>query len=155
MAVDYKAIYDKMDWDVVYTATQLGVAAASLTAMSKRGMVEVINGKPKKYRKVFSPLSKILEAVQGRTSDYFFLHKENNPIGMLCSDRNGKIYDCWGNEYDVSEIVMVEVDGKEIFVGRKKKVVQCEDCIHKGHCAAWVNQGGYENCESFKKDIVR
>ena len=120
MAVDYKVIYDKMDWDVVYTASQLGVAAASLTAMSKRGMVEVIDGKPKKYRKVFSPLSKILEAVQGRTSDYFFLHKEGNPIGMLCSDRNGKIYDCWGNEYDVSDVSMVEVDRKEIFVGREK-----------------------------------
>ena len=120
MAVDYKVIYDKMDWDVVYTASQLGVAAASLTAISKRCMVEVIDGKPKKYRKVFSPLSKILEAVQGRTSDYFFLHKEGNPIGMLCSDRNGKIYDCWGNEYDVSDVSMVEVDRKEIFVGRKK-----------------------------------
>ena len=87
MAVDYKVIYDKMDWDVVYTASQLGVAAASLTAMSKRGMVEVIDGKPKKYRKVFSPLSKILEAVQGRTSDYFFLHKEDCCGTERCSEK--------------------------------------------------------------------
>ena len=113
MAVDYEKIWNSMEYDKQYTAAQLGVAPASMTAMARRGFVKTIDTKPKQYVKILSVVPKILEIVKKENPTHFCLHKENAPYGMLCSLGNNKILDCYGNEYDTTNVVELEVNHKK------------------------------------------
>lgn len=110
---DYNSIWNSMEDDIAYTATELGVAAASLTAMSKRGLVEVIKGKPNRYKKKSSVLPKILSILSQEQPEFFTLYSDKNSIGMLCSLKKNQIVDCWGNPYSIDGIKFMTIKRKE------------------------------------------
>lgn len=93
------------------TAAQIGLAAATLSAMARRGLVEVIPGKPNKYRRIDSPILTILRLCEENKDDYgefFHLHRKGEKLFMLCSLKDNTILDCWGKPYDVSTVDKVE-----------------------------------------------
>ena len=98
------------------TAAQIGLAAATLSAMARRGLVEVIHGKPNKYRRIENPSIKIYQLLEENKSDFdefFMLRKKNARYGMLCSLKNGTIMDCWGKEYDLTDVNYLQIGKKE------------------------------------------
>ena len=52
MSIDYNKIYTLLPKDHDFTAKDVGIAAASLTAMIRRGLLEDLGGKPKHYRTI-------------------------------------------------------------------------------------------------------
>ena len=52
----YMSVWNTMEDDKWYTAKELGMAAASMTAMVRRGLVVDRAGKPKQYKKTVSTL---------------------------------------------------------------------------------------------------
>ena len=98
------------------TAAQIGLASATLSAMAHRGLVEVIPGKPNKYRRIESPVIKIYQLLEENKNDFeefFTLRKKDAPYGMLCSLKQGKIMDCWGKEYDLTDVNYAKIGKKE------------------------------------------
>lgn len=98
------------------TAAQIGLAAATLSAMARRGLVEVVPGKPNKYRRIENPAVKIyqlLEENKNNFEEFFTLRKKDAPYGMLCSLKQGKIMDCWGKEYDLTNVNYAKIGKKE------------------------------------------
>lgn len=111
MAVDYNKIYEQMNIGEWYTASQLGVAAASMTAMCNRGMVEKTATTPRKYRKIDNcKYSTIAATIASYGSEYFTAFKNGSPIGMLCSIKGNRIVDCWDKPYDVSDVEKIMVN---------------------------------------------
>lgn len=112
-----------MDWEKYNmipneykTAREIGLAAQTLGAMARRGLVEVLNTTPKKYRKIDNPAIKIYHLCEENRDDYetyFTLRKKDERIGMLCSFSNNTIVDCWGKPYDLTNINMVEFRNKK------------------------------------------
>lgn len=93
------------------TAREIGLAAATLGALARRGLVEVLDGSPKKYRKSSNPAVKIYmlcEENKDDYDDYFTLRKQGEILGMLCSISNNTIVDCWGKPYDLANVNRVE-----------------------------------------------
>ncbi len=102
--------YNKVP-DEFATAKEIGLAAATLGAMARRGLVEVQNTTPKKYRKNNSPAIKIYQLCEenkNKYDTYFTLRKKDQKLGMLCSIDNGTIVDCWGEPYDLEGICRIE-----------------------------------------------
>ena len=107
-----------MDWEkynkvpeTFKTAREIGIAAATLGAMARRGLIEVKDTSPKQYRKINNPAVKIYQLCEENSADYdtyFTLRKSNQPLGMLCSISNNTIVDCWGNPYDLTDVCKVE-----------------------------------------------
>lgn len=98
------------------TAAQIGLAAATLSAMARRGLVEVIPGKPNKYCRVDSPSVRVYQLInehKNEIKEFFTLRKKDAPYGMLCSLKQGKIMDCWGREYDLTDINYAKIGDKE------------------------------------------
>ena len=99
------------------TASQIGLAAATLSAMARRGLVEVIPGKPNKYRRINNPAVKIYQLCDiysDQYDTYFTLYKKDAPIGMLCSIVNNTIVDCWGKSYDLTDVIEISFRKKKI-----------------------------------------
>lgn len=112
--VDYIAIYNKMEAGKDYTAKDLGVAPASMTAMVRRDLVVVTKEtSPKTYRKNTDNNSAwIIGTVQNflpKDRDWFIIHIENEQYGMMCSLKNNIVIDCYGNPYDLSRAIAVEI----------------------------------------------
>jgi hypothetical protein len=115
-----------MDWEKYNlipeefkTAREIGLAAATLGAMARRGMVEVKNTTPKQYRKLNSNIMKIYylcEVYADQYDTYFGVYKENEKVGMLCSLSNGTVLDCEGNPYDLNNVVALRFGQKMINV---------------------------------------
>ena len=57
----YLSVWNTMEDDKWYTAKELGMAAASMSAMVRRGLVVYRAGKPKEYKKKTKTLDKIIE----------------------------------------------------------------------------------------------
>jgi hypothetical protein len=98
------------------TASTIGLAAATLTAMARRGLVEVLSGKPNKYRRIDNPSIKIyqlLEEHKDEFDEFFTLRKKDAALGMLCWLKNGEVVDCWGDKYDLSDVVVLELGKKK------------------------------------------
>lgn len=98
------------------TAAQIGIASATLSAMARRGLVEVISGKPNKYRRIDSPsvrVYQLLDEHKDELGEFFTLRKKDAPYGMLCSLKQGKIMDCWGKEYDLTDVNYLRIGKKE------------------------------------------
>ena len=98
------------------TASTIGLAAATLGAMARRGLVEVLDTKPKQYRRVDSPSVRVYQLInehKNEIKEFFTLRKKDAPYGMLCSLKQGKIMDCWGEEYDLTDINCAKIGGKE------------------------------------------
>ena len=119
-----------MDWEKYNkvptefaTAREIGLAAATLGAFARRGMVEVLNGTPKKYKKIVNPAIKIYQLCEENKNDYdtyFTLWKKNEKIGMLCSISNNDVVDCWGNKYDLTEVDTIKFKTKKFYIGDNK-----------------------------------
>lgn len=98
------------------TAAQIGLAAATLSAMARRGFIEVIPGKPNKYRRIENPIIKIYQLLDEHKSEIgqmFLLKKKDAPYGMYCSLKQEKIMDCWGKEYDLTNVNYLQIGKKE------------------------------------------
>lgn len=107
--------YDKVPKEFA-TAREIGLAAATLGAMARRGFVEVLDSTPKQYRKSHNPAIKIYQLCEENAKDYdtyFTLRKKNQPLGMLCSISNNVIVDCWGKPYPLENVYKVEFRTKE------------------------------------------
>ena len=112
-----------MDWEKYNlipteyaTAREIGLAAATLGAMARRGFVEVLDGAPKKYRKINNPAIHIFRLCEENKDDYdtyFTLLKEGAPYGMLCSMHEGNVLDCYGNKYDLTNVIQIEFRTKK------------------------------------------
>lgn len=112
-----------MDWEKYNkipeefaTAREIGLAAATLMAMARRGFVEVKEGSPKKYKKSNNPSIKIYMLCEQNKDDYdtyFTLRKSTEKLGMLCSISNNTVVDCWGNPYDLTNVNRVEFRTKK------------------------------------------
>ena len=98
------------------TASQIGLAAATLSAMARRGFVEVIPGKPNKYRRIDNPAIKIYQLLEENKNDFdefFMLRKKDAQLGMLCYIKGGEIVDCWGKRYDLTGVNYLELRTKK------------------------------------------
>jgi len=130
--MDYQEIWNRMEWNKVYTARELMVAPASLIAMKKRGLVEIIGEKPNKYIKIRNKYDEIcsfvrkvrdelekefhdkLEQLHIDISDiYFVTWTKDAELGMLCRIKNSAIVDCYDKVYNTNDIVRVVCSGRE------------------------------------------
>ena len=115
-----------MDWEKYNkipeefaTAREIGLAAATLGAMARRGFVEVLDSTPKQYRRSHNPAIKIYQLCEENAEDYdtyFTLRKKDQALGMLCSISNNTIVDCWGNPYPLENVCKVEFRTKEFYI---------------------------------------
>lgn len=114
---DYNEIYNRMQWNREYTATELNVSGATMTAMANRGLVRKIAAKPCRYAKVENKLAKIMDIVkQFADKEYFTLFRREEKLGMLCRIKGGCIVDGWDRAYDVSTVYKVQIAKKEFDV---------------------------------------
>lgn len=93
------------------TASQIGLPAATLGALARRGMIEVLDTTPKQYRKASGNIAKIYTLIEQNKDDYdtyFCLRKSDRKIGMLCSYSKNKVLDCWGNPYDLANVNRID-----------------------------------------------
>lgn len=98
------------------TASAIGLAAATLGAMERRGLVESKATKPKQYRRIENPSIKIYQLLEENKNDFdefFMLKKKDARYGMLCSLKKGTIMDCWGKEYDLTDVNYLQIGKKE------------------------------------------
>ena len=94
-----------------HTAREIGLPAATLGAMVRRGLVEATNTSPKQYRKSTNPAAKIYMLIDQNKDDfdtYFTLRKSTDEMGMFCSFSNNTVLDCWGNPYDLTNVNRIE-----------------------------------------------
>ena len=109
----YTELYNNMEPGIVQCAASWGISAATLGAMAKRGLVEVFEGKPKKYRRAEKGLyARIVEL--GRETDYFGLFKRDEELGMLCRIKDGRILDAWDKPYDVEGVYKIRINSQFI-----------------------------------------
>lgn len=93
------------------TASQIGLPAATLGALARRGMVEVLDTVPKQYRKAPGNIAKIYLLIEQNKDDfdtYFGLTKSDRKIGMLCSFSKNTVLDCWGKPYDLTNVIRID-----------------------------------------------
>ena len=112
----YLSAWNTMEDDKWYTAKELGMAAASMSAMVRRGLVVDRAGKPKQYKKVANTLVKILEILKDKDFEYFILYKTDRPLGMLCSLKNEQVLDCWEEPYDLTNVYKLVVKHQEFTI---------------------------------------
>ena len=112
----YLSVWNTMEDDKWYTAKELGMAAASMSAMVRRGLVVDRAGKPKQYKKMANALIKILEILKDKDFEYFILYKTDRPLGMLCSLKNGQVLDCWEQPYDLTNVYKLVVKHQEFAI---------------------------------------
>jgi hypothetical protein len=80
--------------------------------MARRGLVEVISGKPNKYRRIDNPAIKIYQLLEDNKDDYgefFILQRSHGDYNgkMMCYLKGGEIVDCWGDRYDLKDVIKV------------------------------------------------
>lgn len=96
------------------TASAIGLASATLGAMERRGFVESIATKPKQYRRVVTPQVLVYKYIDENRDDFGEFFVLQRPYGkcngrMLCSlDNAGDVVDCWGQKYDLSDVIRIE-----------------------------------------------
>jgi hypothetical protein len=112
----YINVWNSMEDGQWYTAAELGMAAASMTAMVRRGLVQDKNCRPKKYMKIANPLVKILDILKDKEFEYFTLYKAGRDLGMLCSLKNERVLDCWEKPYDISGAYKLIVNHQEFTI---------------------------------------
>ena len=112
----YLDTWAKMEEGKWYTASELGMYAASMTAMVRRGLVEDLNCRPKKYRKKENKLIKILNCLRNFDYEFFTLYREGQSIGMLCSLDKERVLDCWEKLYDLTNVNRLVVKNVEFSI---------------------------------------
>lgn len=116
----YKDVFNSMIPEKQYTAAELGVAPASMTAMVNRGMVTKIAGKPMKYIKVIKGVSVknklILDIIkQYPNGSYISFGKNGYVKDVICMICDNKICDI--NDY----MKPLEFDNFDYFFIKGKK----------------------------------
>ena len=104
------AKYNQVPTDFA-TAKEIGLAAATLSAMARRGLVEVLAGKPNKYRRIPNKAVTIYQLLEENKDDFeefFMLHRKDAPYGVLCYLQKGEVVDCWGERMNLSDIDRLE-----------------------------------------------
>lgn len=112
----YIELYKTMDKDRWYTAAELGVAPATMTAMVNRNLVEKTDTSPRKYRRLFNPQATILDILSGFEFDFFTLYRSDETLGMLCYLEKEQIMDCWGKPYDLTKVTRLVVKKVEFSI---------------------------------------
>lgn len=111
---DYNEIYNRMQFNREYTATELNVSGGSMTAMANRGLVRKIAGKPARYTKLENKMAKIIDiAKQFPETEYFTIFNRDKELGMFCRVKNSCIVDAWDRAYDVSNAYKLKIAKKE------------------------------------------
>lgn len=92
--------------DTWYTAKEIDLSSATLRAMERRQLVEVDRTtSPHRYRmKGIGVHQKVIQLAQELDTDLISLKRSSEPLGMMCQVKQGLIYDCWGNQYDVTGV---------------------------------------------------
>ena len=111
----YLTIWLSMEPDTWFTAKELGVAPATMTAMKNRNLVKVKDTSPKQYCRIASTaavLAFLLERHKKDLTNYIDIHLRGERLCMLCSVKNGKVYDCWDNPYDITTADRVRIGKK-------------------------------------------
>lgn len=101
------------------TASKIGLPAATLGALVRRGMVEALDTTPKQYRKVSGTIPKIYTLIEQNKDDYdtyFCLRKEDKKIGMLCSFSKNTVLDCWDKPYDLTGVNRIDFNTRSFEV---------------------------------------
>lgn len=105
----YTELYNNMEPGIVQSAASWGISAATLGAMAKRGLVEVFEGKPKKYRRAEKGLyARIVELANGY--EFFALFKRDEELGMLCRVKDGRVLDAWDKPYNVEGVYKMRLN---------------------------------------------
>ena len=110
--MNYINILELMEGGKEYTARDLGVAPATMTAMVNRNMVEKIVGRPCRYRKAESNCMQRLDSLlRSNGSEYFVVWLKGKEIGMMCRYKNGILYNCWDEKWNefVSSIQYIKL----------------------------------------------
>ena len=114
MADKYLELYNKMTPGEAKAAAAWGISASSLLAMSRRGLVDVIDGKPKLYRRKDRSMLLRIMSMLADDIEYFSLYRRNEKLGMLCYLEKGKVFDAFGNPYEVdNRIFKIRIKDKE------------------------------------------
>ena len=117
----YKEILSNMTPGQPYTAAELGVAPASLTAMVNREMVTRVVGKPMRYvrpkERKCQVEERILAALEGYPEgSQFALHKNGYATGVVCVIHKGMV--CNVNDYmkrvDTTDYTTLFIKGKKV-----------------------------------------
>ena len=96
------------------TASAIGLAAATLGSMERRGFVESKPTKPKQYRRVVTPQVLVYKYIDENRDDFgefFTLQRSYGEYNgrMLCYlDSAGDVVDCWGKKYDLKDVIRIE-----------------------------------------------
>ena len=111
----YTELYNNMEPGIIQCAAAWGISAATLGAMAKRGLVEVFDGKPKKYKRADGSLYKqIYDLVTQSETEYFGLFKRDEELGMLCRIKDGRIVDAWDKPYDITNVLEIRINQNKI-----------------------------------------
>ena len=90
-----------------YTAKEVNLSAATLGAMIRRNLVEADKStSPYRYRikETMGEYQKIVQLARELDTDLISLKRSSEHLGMMCQVKQGLIYDCWGNKYDVTGV---------------------------------------------------
>ena len=122
----YLTIWLAMEPNTWFTAKELGVAPASMTAMKNRNLVAVKDTSPKTYCRITSSaavLAFLLEKYKSELTDFIGIHRRNEKLAMLCSIKNGKVFDCCGNLYDIATADIVRIGHRYFSLVNGKEIV--------------------------------
>lgn len=108
----YIDIYKQMEDGKWYTAKELGVAPATMTAMINRNLAERTDTSPRQYKKSDTAYARILAKVADNDIEFFGVYKKGEPLGMLCYLDNERIMDYEGKPYDVNGANKVRIGEK-------------------------------------------
>lgn len=106
------------------TAKELGYAPATMTAMVRRSMVEATDTSPRQYKRIITPNTILEMLLFYMPVEFVGVYNNGEKIGMLCSVKDGKLYDCWGESFDLSSAAKVRF-GKRYFSLSTGKEIVC------------------------------
>lgn len=120
---NYIEFWKQMPANEWISAKELGVAPASMTAMVRRNMVEATNTSPKKYRRIVSPNFVLFLLYEHMPREFVGIQLAGEELDMLCTIKNGKVYDCWGEPYDIATAVRARFGRRYFDLTTGKEIV--------------------------------
>ena len=123
MATNYFEIWAKMPQNKWSTAKELGYAPATMTAMMRRNMVEATDTSPKQYKRIITPNTVLEMLLFYMPTEFVGVYNSDKEIGMLCSVKNGKLFDCWGESFDISSAAKVRFGKRYFSLSTGKEIV--------------------------------
>ena len=109
----YLNLYNQMEPGKYYTAAELKVAPATMTAMVNRGFAEKTNTSPRKYIKSNCKIVQILSVLKGHEDESFIVYTSDRSLGMLCTLKNEEVYDCWEKKFNITNATKIELKNNE------------------------------------------